>query len=44
MELHIDNSLFLVLFIMFIPQFHLLFIFLVMGIGEWIDSLFTISN
>jgi len=42
MAFHIDTGLFLVLlllFLMFIPQLHLLFIFLVMSINEWLDKL-----
>lgn len=42
MAYHIDTGLFLVLlllFLMFIPQLHLLFIFLVMSINEWLDKL-----
>ena len=48
MAINIDNSLFLslsLLFLAFIPQFYLLFIFLVMGIGEWFENFFKkISN
>ena len=43
MAFHIDNSLFLIisfLFLLLLPQFHLLLIFSIMGICEWIDKLF----
>lgn len=43
MVIHIDNSLFLLfslLFILFLPQFHLIFIFAIMSLGEWFDKLF----
>ena len=42
MATHIDTPIFLLLSLlslMFIPYFHLLFIFLVMSINEWLDKL-----
>lgn len=42
MAIHIDNSLFLglsLLFLLLLPQFHLLFIFLIMSIGDFINDL-----
>ena len=43
MAIHIDTPLFLILslfFICFLPYFHLIFIFLAMGVCEWFDKLF----
>lgn len=43
MTTHIDTPLFLImslLFLLFLPQFHLIFIFLAMGLCEWFDKLF----
>lgn len=43
MTIHIDTPLFLILslfFICFLPYFHLIFIFLFMGVCEWFDKLF----
>lgn len=41
MAIHIDTPIFLLLSLslMLIPYFHLLFIFLVMSINEWLDKL-----
>lgn len=42
MVIHIDNSLFLLfslLFILFLPQFHLFIIFSIMYLGKWFDEL-----
>jgi hypothetical protein len=41
MEFCVDNSLFLaslLLFFLFLPHLHLLLIFLVMSINEWLDT------
>ena len=42
MQIYIDNSLFLLfslLFILFLPQFHLFIIFSIMNLGECFDKL-----
>lgn len=40
MDIHINNSLFLLFFILFLPQFYLLFIFTIMDLSEWFDKIF----
>ena len=43
MAIQIDNSLFLLfslLFVAFIPQFYLIFIFAIMSLDEWFDKFF----
>jgi hypothetical protein len=42
MEIQIDNSLFLILLLLFLlllPSFHLFIIFSLMGFGEWFSKL-----
>ena len=42
MEIQIDNSLFLILsllFLLLLPSFHLFIIFSLMGFGEWFSKL-----